>query len=169
MWQGAVVAFEVSASRRHTSAAVTDRLISAVTDTAVSQVLGTSVRKAQGTGSVQSAPDCLPAAHSCSRMEEGSFRGGRCIFWMQIGFMREQAVADSDMTLQALKEMACQFVDRKVSESCVFLSAYSVGLQMYFSVFCHPCVVCLVPVSLATPIERKSILLSVSSDCGMTA
>lgn len=126
VWRRAVVASKFQASRRHTSAAVTDRLISAVTDTAVSQVLGTSARKAQGTGSVQSAPDCLPASHSCTRMEEGgSFRGGRCIFWMQIGFMREQAVADSDMTLQALKEMACQFVDRKVSTSKLsYLSCY---------------------------------------------
>ncbi|XP_076443092.1 serine/threonine-protein kinase D1-like isoform X2 [Babylonia areolata] len=41
---------------------------------------------------------------------------GRCIFWMQIGFMREQAVAEPDMTIAALKEVACQFVDRKFPE-----------------------------------------------------
>ncbi|KAL8618364.1 hypothetical protein ACOMHN_047436 [Nucella lapillus] len=42
---------------------------------------------------------------------------GRCIFWMQVGFMREQAVVDHDMTIAALKEMACQFVDRKFPEN----------------------------------------------------
>lgn len=52
-------------------------------------------------------------AHACGKMsEEGK---GRCTFWMQIGFMREQAVCDGDITLPALKDLACQFVDRKVS------------------------------------------------------
>ncbi|XP_076463792.1 serine/threonine-protein kinase D1-like [Babylonia areolata] len=48
-------------------------------------------------------------------MSEDGARG-RCVFWMQIGFMREQAVVDSVMSLPALKEMACQFVDRKFPE-----------------------------------------------------
>ncbi|XP_025106047.1 serine/threonine-protein kinase D1-like isoform X2 [Pomacea canaliculata] len=41
---------------------------------------------------------------------------GRCTFWMQIGFMREQVVCETDIALPALKELACQFVDRKFPE-----------------------------------------------------
>ncbi|KAL8614587.1 hypothetical protein ACOMHN_049400 [Nucella lapillus] len=57
-------------------------------------------------------------------MSEDGVRG-RCVFWMQIGFMREQAVVDTDLSLPALKEMACQFVDRKRIVVVVFAGPHS--------------------------------------------
>lgn len=81
---------------------------------AVSVVSGRHSSTLQVTGSEEEATVTHNTSNACFKMSE-ELGKGRCTFWMQIGFMREQVVCETDIALPALKELACQFVDRKVS------------------------------------------------------
>ena len=64
--------------------------------------------------------------------EEGSGRGGGMTFAMQIGLVRESVTVEGgELTMATLTDIACAFVDRKVSTLTLILVVVP-----YFLVVC---------------------------------
>lgn len=60
---------------------------------------------------------------------------GRIMFYMQIGLLREPVYIETDLTIAVLHELACDFVDRKVSyenELCLLVLWFSWYFLIYF-------------------------------------